>query len=39
MKKTISAGHICLDITPVFPSGKQVERNKPELFGSAGRAG
>ena len=23
MKKVISAGHICLDITPVFPSGKR----------------
>ena len=23
MKKIISAGHICLDITPVFPPGKQ----------------
>ena len=26
MKKVISAGHICLDITPVFPSGKQYDR-------------
>ena len=26
MKKVISAGHICLDITPVFPSGRQYER-------------
>lgn len=26
MKKVISAGHICLDITPVFPAGKQVDR-------------
>ena len=26
-KKIISAGHICLDITPVFPEGKKV--NKP----------
>jgi len=26
MKKIISAGHICLDITPVFPSGKQYDR-------------
>ena len=26
MKKIISAGHICLDITPVFPSGKQYEK-------------
>ena len=25
-KKIISAGHICLDITPVFPSGKKVSR-------------
>ena len=25
MKKVISAGHICLDITPVFPSGKRYE--------------
>ena len=24
MKKVISAGHICLDITPVFPAGKPV---------------
>ena len=26
MKKVISAGHICLDITPVFPAGKPVDR-------------
>ena len=26
MKKVISAGHICLDITPVFPAGKQVDQ-------------
>ena len=26
MKKVISAGHICLDITPVFPAGKQYDR-------------
>ena len=26
MKKVISAGHICLDITPVFPAGKQYEK-------------
>ena len=26
MKKIISAGHICLDITPVFPSGAQYDR-------------
>ena len=26
MKKVISAGHICLDITPVFPSGRQFDR-------------
>ena len=26
MKKVISAGHICLDITPVFPAGKRVDR-------------
>ena len=26
MKKVISAGHICLDITPVFPAEKQVDR-------------
>ena len=26
MKKIISAGHICLDIAPVFPSGKQYDR-------------
>ncbi len=26
MKKVISAGHICLDITPVFQSGKQYDR-------------
>ena len=26
MKKIISAGHICLDITPVFPSGKRYDR-------------
>ena len=25
MKKIISAGHICLDITPVFPAGKQYD--------------
>ena len=25
MKKVISAGHICLDITPVFPAGKQYD--------------
>ena len=26
MKKVISAGHICLDITPVFQAGKQVDQ-------------
>ena len=26
MKKIISAGHICLDITPVFPSGRRYEK-------------
>ena len=26
MKKVISAGHICLDITPVFPAGKQYDQ-------------
>ena len=26
MKKVISAGHICLDITPVFPAEKQVDQ-------------
>ena len=26
MKKVISAGHICLDITPVFPAGKQADQ-------------
>ena len=26
MKKIISAGHICLDITPVFPSGHSCGR-------------
>ena len=26
MKKVISAGHICLDITPVFPAGKAYDR-------------
>ena len=26
MKKIISAGHICLDITPVFPSGHRYDR-------------
>ena len=26
MKKVISAGHICLDITPVFPAGKKYDR-------------
>ena len=26
MKKVISAGHICLDITPVFQTGKQVDQ-------------
>ena len=26
MKKVISAGHICLDITPVFQAGKQADR-------------
>ncbi len=26
MKKIISAGHICLDITPVFPAGKAYDR-------------
>ena len=26
MKKIISAGHICLDITPVFHEGKQVDQ-------------
>ena len=26
MKKVISAGHICLDITPVFPTGKQYDQ-------------
>ena len=26
MKKVISAGHICLDITPVFPAGKRTDR-------------
>ena len=25
MKKVISAGHICLDITPVFPAGKRYD--------------
>lgn len=25
MKKVIAAGHICLDITPVFPAGKKAE--------------
>ena len=25
MKKVISAGHICLDITPVFPAGKKYD--------------
>ena len=25
MKKVIAAGHICLDITPVFPAGKQYD--------------
>ena len=25
MKKVVSAGHICLDITPVFPTGKQYD--------------
>lgn len=31
MKKIISAGHICIDITPVFPAGKNYERLS-ELF-------
>ena len=26
MKKVIAAGHICLDITPVFPSGNSYDR-------------
>ena len=26
MKKIISAGHICLDITPIFPAGIQVDQ-------------
>ena len=26
MKKVIAAGHICLDITPVFPTGKQYDQ-------------
>ena len=26
MKKVVSAGHICLDITPVFPAEKQTDR-------------
>ena len=26
MKKIVSAGHICLDITPVFPSGHSYDR-------------
>ncbi len=26
MKKVISAGHICLDSTPVFPAAKQYDR-------------
>ena len=26
MKKVIAAGHICLDITPVFPAGKQYDQ-------------
>ncbi len=26
MKKVISAGHVCLDITPVFPEGHSYER-------------
>ena len=26
MKKIVSAGHICLDITPVFPAGKQADQ-------------
>ena len=26
MKKVISAGHICLDITPVFQAGKQADQ-------------
>lgn len=26
MKRIISAGHICLDITPVFPDGKRYEK-------------
>ena len=26
MKKVISAGHICLDITPVFPAEKQYDQ-------------
>ena len=26
MKKVIAAGHICLDITPVFPAGKPADR-------------
>ena len=25
MKKVISAGHICLDMTPVFPAGKPAD--------------
>ena len=32
MKKVISAGHICLDITPVFPAGKQYDGRLSSLL-------
>ena len=31
MKKVIAAGHICLDITPVFPAGKQYDSQSSVL--------
>ncbi len=32
MKKVISAGHICLDITPVFPAGKRYDGRVSSLL-------
>ena len=31
-KKVIVAGHICLDITPVFPAGKKKSISEKILF-------